>query len=182
MSYLYDYFYPTLLPTLISIEDSYLLENSGKYTMVYDFDSIEITINHINEVKDIFKKLQEHIKYIFNYKITEYNKKNINNMDMDKSIDMNELFRLVGIYCNWVKNNSNNTKVLRLPSLKDAFNGCLFLFYAFSDTSIINDKNFNNIEYANSLMNVVTYINIIKRYQEEDMLPEIKEIINTFSN
>ena len=102
-------------------------------------------------------------------------------MNINKEIDKFELFRLLNIYCKWTTKYSINTKVIRFPALEDALIGCLFIYYAIDNTTIINDDNFDNAEYSNSIMNIITYINTINRYDEEDMIPDNNDIINSLS-
>jgi hypothetical protein len=160
----------------------YNLIDEDLYTYVFNFDIITITKDKINKLNKSFINLQKFIKdNIDNILIAKFTKKYILDMDINKKINKIELFRLLNIYCRWTTKYSINTKVVRIPDLEDALIGCLFIYYAISDTTVINDNNFDNAEYSNSIMNIITYINTINTYNKENMIPEYSDIINSLS-
>ena len=160
----------------------YNLEDKDSYTFVFNFDIITISQDKINKLNDKFINLQNYIhQNINNILIANLTKKYILNMNINKNIDKVELFRLLSIYCRWTTKYSINTKVIRFPDLDDAFIGCLFIYYSIDNTHIINDDNFDNAEYSNSIMNIITYINTINRYIEENMIPDQNDLINSLS-
>jgi len=105
----------------------------------------------------------------------------ITKLNINKIIDKIELFRLLNIYIRWTNKYSIHSKIIRLPDLEDGFIGCLFLFYALADTSIIDDTNFDNPSFSNVIMNIIAYTNTIKRYEEEMMIPDKDDIVNSLS-
>lgn len=182
LKHIYNYIYPIKkVDELIIIPDDYYIESDVDYLFVLNDNLLIIEKKNINTIIDIFQDLYNRIKNIGPSKITKCNEDYIKNLNLNKKIDTEEIFRLLKLYTNWVQKNSINTKILRQPSLKDGFNGCLFLYFS-TNTFNINDNNFNNIEYANTIMNIITYINIITRYKEESMVPEINDIINSLNS
>jgi hypothetical protein len=160
----------------------YNLEDIDTYTFVFNFDIITISKDKINKLKETFINLQKYIQdNIDNILIAKFTKKYILSMDITKDIDRFELLRLLNIYCRWTTKYSINTKVVRFPALEDALIGCLFIYFAIENTEIIKDDNFDNAEYSNSIMNIITYINTINRYNEENMIPDNNDIINSLS-
>lgn len=178
---IYDYMFPS--EEIINEPNIYYnIDDDDQYTFVFNFDIITISKSKINKLNDTFINLKKYIQEnIDNILIARITKKYILNMKIDKNINRFELFRLFNIYCRWTTKYSINTKVIRFPDLEDAFIGCLFIYYAVDNTMIINDDNFDNAEYSNSIMNIITYINTINRYHEEDMIPDQNDIINSLS-
>jgi len=160
----------------------YNLDDNEQYTFVFNFDIITISKSKINKLNETFINLQKYINdNIDNIFIASITKKYILNININKHINKIELLRLFNIYCKWTTKYSINTKIVRFPDLEDALIGCLFIYYAITDTMIINDSNFDNAEYANPVMNIITYINTINRYNQEDMTPDQNDIINSLS-
>jgi hypothetical protein len=155
---------------LMILPDRYHMRILDDYIFIFEFDIFSISKKDLYPIIDSFVELSNYDN--INYKLKKY----INNLNFNKYFDPEEIFRLLSLYADWVHNNSINTKILRQPCLKDGFNGCLFLFYSMN-TQIINKDNFNNEEYSNILMNILTFINITNRYKEECMKPDINEII-----
>jgi hypothetical protein len=179
---IYDYIFSN--NTIINKDSNifYNLDDDNSYIFVFNFDIITISKDKINKLKNTFINLIKYINdNINNILIAKITKKYILNMNINKEIDKFELFRLLNIYCKWTTKYSINTKVIRFPALEDALIGCLFIYYAIDNTTIINDDNFDNAEYSNSIMNIITYINTINRYDEEDMIPDNNDIINSLS-
>jgi hypothetical protein len=190
ISQIYNYIYPEdiklketnldKLPELYYIPDNYYVESDNDYVFIFNFDILVIEKNKIIELCKLFEDLKNRIKNIGSSRITKDLIEYINNLNCNKIFSPEELFRLLILYSDWVHTNSVNTKIIRQPSLQDGFKGCLFLFYSLDNTTLINSDNFNT-KYANSLMNIITYANIITRYNAESMIPEINDIINSLS-
>lgn len=179
---IYDYIFTNHEVNNMEPNIYYNLEDDEQYTFVFNFDIITISKSKINKLNDTFINLQNYIKdNIDNLMIASITKKYILKININKIIDRIELFRLLNIYCRWTTKYSITTKVLRFPHLEDALIGCLFIYYAIDDTKIINDNNFDNAEYSNCIMNIITYINTMNRYNEENMIPDKNDIICALS-
>ena len=179
---IYDYIFSNNNMIIRDSNIFYNLQDDETYTFVFNFDIITISKDKINKLKETFINLIKYIQdNIDNILIAKITKKYILSMNINKEIDRIELLRLLNIYCRWTTKYSINTKVVRFPALEDALIGCLFIYYAIDNTTIINDNNFDNAEYSNSIMNIITYINTINRYNEENMIPDNNDIINSLS-